>query len=188
MLHGDFGISYTYRVPVGELIAQRIGVSAPLAIYALVLTLIIAVPAGVLSAARRNSPADVAIMGVTQFGVAVPNFWFAIILVWVFAVVFHWFSAGGFPGWDKGFWDGGTPGHGTNDQSAGRDGPDARRPQQLRGRHGQDEIHPASDHAVDRERNDLPAGHGSQKARRRGGGGGQVVTARDQEVEAHFAR
>ena len=51
MLHGDFGISYTYRVPVGELIAQRIGVSAPLAIYALALTLIIAVPAGVLSAA-----------------------------------------------------------------------------------------------------------------------------------------
>ena len=58
-----------------------------------------------------------------------------------------------------------------NDQSAGRDGPYARRPQQLRGRHGQDEIHAASDHAVDRERDDLPAGHGSQKARRRRGGG-----------------
>ena len=56
-----------------------------------------------------------------------------------------------------------------NDQSAGRDGPYARRPQQLRGRHGQDEIHAASDHAVDRERDDLPAGHGSQKARRRRG-------------------
>src|SRR5205085_3262025 len=37
-------------------------------------------------------------------GVAVPNFWFAIILVYVFAVILHWFSAGGFPGWDKGFW------------------------------------------------------------------------------------
>jgi peptide/nickel transport system permease protein len=106
MLHGDFGISYTYRVPVGELIAQRIGVSVPLAIYALALTLLVAVPVGVLSAARRNSTADVAVMGVTQFGVAVPNFWFAIILVWVFAVVLHWFSAGGFPGWDKGLWQG----------------------------------------------------------------------------------
>jgi peptide/nickel transport system permease protein len=106
MLHGDFGISYTYRVPVGELIAQRIGVSAPLAIYALALTLIVAVPAGVLSASRRNSSADVAVMGVTQLGVAVPNFWFAIILVWVFAVMLHWFSAGGFPGWDKGLWQG----------------------------------------------------------------------------------
>jgi peptide/nickel transport system permease protein len=104
MLHGDFGISYTYRVPVGELIAERIGVSAPLAIYALALTILIAFPAGLLSAAKRNSTADVAVMGVTQLGVAVPNFWFAIILVWVFAVTLHWFSSGGFPGWDKGFW------------------------------------------------------------------------------------
>ena len=104
MLHGDFGISYTYRVPVSELIVQRIGVSLPLAIYALALTLIIAFPAGIIAAARRNSATDLSIMGVTQLGVAVPNFWFAIILVWVFAVTLHWFSAGGFPGWDKGFW------------------------------------------------------------------------------------
>ena len=104
MLHGDFGISYTYRVPVSELVVQRIGVSLPLAIYALALTLIIAFPAGIIAASRRNSSTDLSIMGVTQLGVAVPNFWFAIILVWVFAVILHWFSAGGFPGWDKGFW------------------------------------------------------------------------------------
>jgi len=104
MLHGDFGLSYTYRVPVSELITQRIGVSLPLAIYALTLTLLIAFPAGLFAASRRNSVTDVAVMGVTQFGVAVPNFWFAIILVWIFAVTLHWFSAGGFPGWDKGFW------------------------------------------------------------------------------------
>lgn len=104
MLHGDFGISYTYRVPVSELVVQRIGVSLPLAIYALALTLIIAFPAGIIAASRRNSSTDLSIMGVTQLGVAVPNFWFAIILVWVFAVTLHWFSAGGFPGWDKGFW------------------------------------------------------------------------------------
>ena len=52
-------------------------------------------------------------MGVTQFGVAVPNFWFAIILVWIFAVILHWFSAGGFPGWDKG------PGRGCAADAAG---------------------------------------------------------------------
>ncbi len=106
MLHGDFGISYTYRVPVGELILQRIGVSLPLAVFALLLTLLVALPAGILSAARRNSPIDATVMGITQLGVAVPNFWFAIILVWIFAVTLHWFSAGGFPGWDKGFWTG----------------------------------------------------------------------------------
>ena len=104
MLHGDFGISYTYRVPVSELVIQRIGVSLPLAIISLLLTLLIAFPAGIIAAARRNSATDLSIMGVTQLGVAVPNFWFAIILVWVFAVTLHWFSAGGFPGWDKGFW------------------------------------------------------------------------------------
>ncbi len=104
MLHGDFGISYTYRSPVSELIVQRIGVSAPLALLSLALTIIIAFPAGIIAASRRNSAADVTVMGVTQFGVAIPNFWFAIILVWIFAVTLHWFSAGGFPGWDKGFW------------------------------------------------------------------------------------
>jgi peptide/nickel transport system permease protein len=104
MLHGDLGISYTYRVPVSELVGQRIGVSAPLAIYALALTVLIAFPAGILAAARRNTGTDVAVMGVTQLGVAVPNFWFAMLLVLLFAVTLRWFSAGGFPGWDKGLW------------------------------------------------------------------------------------
>jgi peptide/nickel transport system permease protein len=43
-------------------------------------------------------------MGATQLGVAIPNFWFAMILVLVFAINLRWFSAGGFPGWDAGFW------------------------------------------------------------------------------------
>ena len=81
MLHGDFGISYTYKTPVTELVLQRLGVSLPLAVLSLLLTILIAFPAGVLAAARRNSKTDLAVMGVTQFGVAVPNFWFAIVLV-----------------------------------------------------------------------------------------------------------
>jgi peptide/nickel transport system permease protein len=104
MLHGDFGISYTYKTPVTELVVQRLGVSLPLAAMSLFLTILIAFPAGILAAAKRNSRTDLTVMGVTQFGVAVPNFWFAIILVYVFAVILHLFSAGGFPGWDKGFW------------------------------------------------------------------------------------
>jgi peptide/nickel transport system permease protein len=104
MLHGDLGISYTYKTPVTELVLQRIGVSLPLAVISLTLTLLIAFPAGILAAARRNSRTDLAVMGVTQFGVAVPNFWFAIVLVYIFAVGLHWFSAGGFVGWDKGLW------------------------------------------------------------------------------------
>ena len=102
MLTGDFGISYTYRVPVSELILARVWISLPLAIYALVISTLIAFPVGLIAAANRGKPVDLAIMGTTQLGVAIPNFWFAMILVLIFAINLRWFSAGGFPGWDEG--------------------------------------------------------------------------------------
>jgi peptide/nickel transport system permease protein len=103
MLQGDFGTSYTYRTPVAGMIADRLWVSLPLAIYALILSTLIAFPAGIYAASRRGRAGDVAVMGATQLGVAVPNFWFAMILVLIFAINLGWFSAGGFAGWDKGF-------------------------------------------------------------------------------------
>ncbi|HHS82276.1 MAG TPA: ABC transporter permease [Devosia sp.] len=103
LLRGDFGTSYTYKVPVAELVSDRIWVSLPLAIYALILSVVIAFPVGVLAASRRNSATDVTIMGATQLGIAVPNFWFAMILVLLLAIKARWFSAGGFPGWEDGF-------------------------------------------------------------------------------------
>ena len=106
MLGGDFGTSYTYRVPVAELVSERIVVSAPLAVMALVLSTVIAIPVGLIAAARLGGAADWGIMGGTQLGIAVPNFWFAMILVLVFAVKLRWVSAGGFPGWDAGLWPG----------------------------------------------------------------------------------
>jgi len=102
MLTGDFGQSYTYRVPVAELVAQRLWVSLPLAVYALTLSTLIAFPVGLIAASKRGKAADFGIMGITQLGIAVPNFWFAMLLVLVFAVNLHWFSAGGFPGWEAG--------------------------------------------------------------------------------------
>jgi len=104
MLTGDFGTSLTYRVPVAELVAARLWVSVPLTIYALLLSTAIAIPVGLLAGARRGQGADVAVMGATQLGIAVPNFWFAMLLVLVFAIHLQWFSAGGFPGWDVGIW------------------------------------------------------------------------------------
>ena len=99
MLRGDFGVSYTYRTPVAQMIADRLWVSLPLALYALALSTLIAFPVGILAAARRGGAVDAGVMGATQLGVAVPNFWFAMLLVLVFAVNLRWFSAGGFPGW-----------------------------------------------------------------------------------------
>lgn len=100
MVTGDFGTSYTYRVPVSDLVLDRIWVSLPLALFALTLSTLIAFPIGIIAAARRGTAADFSIMGATQLGIAIPNFWFAMLLVLVFAVSLQWFSAGGFPGWD----------------------------------------------------------------------------------------
>ena len=103
---GDFGISYTYKVPISELVVDRIQVSLPLAMYALLLSTAIAFPVGLIAASKRGGTADFGIMGFTQLGIAVPNFWFAMLLVLFFAINLRWFSAGGFSGWDVGFWYG----------------------------------------------------------------------------------
>ncbi|WP_306145759.1 ABC transporter permease [Roseibium sp. MMSF_3412] len=103
LLVGDFGTSYTYRTPVAELIGERLWVSLPLALYALILSTLIAFPAGIWAASKRGTLADSGVMGVTQLGVAIPNFWFAMLMVLVFAINLRWFSAGGFPGWEDGF-------------------------------------------------------------------------------------
>ncbi|UYV37531.1 ABC transporter permease [Rhodobacteraceae bacterium D3-12] len=103
MVQGDFGTSYTYRTPVAEMIGERLWISLPLAIYALTLSTVIAFPAGIWAASKRGSVVDTVVMGVTQLGVAIPNFWFAMLMVLVFAINLQWFSAGGFVGWDAGF-------------------------------------------------------------------------------------
>lgn len=102
LLTGDLGTSYTYSVPVAELIGERIGVTLPLALIALILSTLISIPLGVLAAERHNRLTDVGIMGVTQLGIAVPNFWFALLLVWLFAITLRLVPSGGFPGWDAG--------------------------------------------------------------------------------------
>jgi peptide/nickel transport system permease protein len=103
MLKGDFGQSYTYRTPVAGMISDRLWISLPLAIYALLLSVVIAFPAGIWAASRRGGVADTTVMGFTQLGIAIPNFWFAMLLVLFFAIKLRWFSAGGFAGWDSGF-------------------------------------------------------------------------------------
>ncbi|MFN4273773.1 MAG: ABC transporter permease [Aliihoeflea sp.] len=106
MLVGDFGRSFTYSAPVISLIAERAVVSIPLALIALLLSTIIAIPVGIFAAARRGKVGDTVSMGAAQIGVAVPNFWFALMLVYVFAVWLQLVPAGGFPGWGNGIWPG----------------------------------------------------------------------------------
>ncbi len=99
---GDLGVSHTYRVPISDLIGQRLVVSLPLALYALALSTFIAIPIGLIAATRAGKSADTGIMAATQLGIAVPNFWFAMFLVLIFAINLRWFPSGGFSGWDQG--------------------------------------------------------------------------------------
>jgi peptide/nickel transport system permease protein len=104
LVRGDFGQSYTYSVPVADLIRERMVVSLPLALMSICLSTAIAIPIGVLAAAKRGKIADSAVMGVAQFGMALPNFWLGILLILVFAIAFPILPAGGFVGWEKGVW------------------------------------------------------------------------------------
>jgi peptide/nickel transport system permease protein len=103
IFQGDFGRSYTYDTPVSELILERLSLSLPLALLAISLSTLLAIPLGVFAAANHKRFADTGIMGFAQLGVAVPNFWFAILLILFFSVKLGWFSAGGFAGWEMGF-------------------------------------------------------------------------------------
>jgi len=104
MLVGDLGLSYAYSTPVGELVLERLALTVPLAVMAMFFTTVIALAAGIYAASRHNRLGDVGVMGLTQVGIAIPNFWFAILLILLFSVHLKWFSAGGFPGWGDGFW------------------------------------------------------------------------------------
>ncbi|HQZ07864.1 MAG: ABC transporter permease [Rhodoferax sp.] len=102
MLTGDLGDSYAYSSPVSELMLERLTLTVPLALMAMSLTTVLALIVGIYAAARHNKLGDVGLMGLTQIGIAIPNFWFAILLILLFSVKLQWFSAGGFPGWSEG--------------------------------------------------------------------------------------
>ena len=100
---GSFANSYTWSVPVDELLAARLEITVPLALLAMALSVAMAMTLGIYAAAHHNRRGDVAVMGVSQLGISVPNFWLALLLIVLFAIHLRWFSAGGFPGWDEGF-------------------------------------------------------------------------------------
>jgi peptide/nickel transport system permease protein len=106
MLVGDLGNSYAYGTPVAGLIAERLALTVPLALLSMAITVVLALGAGLYTAANHNRLGDVGVMSLTQIGIALPNFWFAILLILLFAVKLQWLSAGGFAGWEDGIWPG----------------------------------------------------------------------------------
>jgi peptide/nickel transport system permease protein len=99
-----FGVSFTYSTPVIELVRARLAITIPLALMAMVLSVVVAFGLGVYAASRHNKPGDVTVMSISQLGISIPNFWLALLLILLFAVNLRWFASGGFPGWQNGVW------------------------------------------------------------------------------------
>ena len=110
LLQGQTAQSISYDTPTAELIAERMRVTLPLAVLSMALTVVLALALGIYAASHHNRLGDVGVMAASQVGIAIPNFWFAILLILLFAVKLQWVSAGGFPGWTEddggGLWEG----------------------------------------------------------------------------------
>ena len=102
LLQGDLGQSAAYSTPVASLIAERLAVTVPLALLAFAGASLLALAAGTYAAARHGRAGDAGVMWFSQLGLAVPNFWFAILLILLFSVGLQWLPSGGFPGWGEG--------------------------------------------------------------------------------------
>jgi peptide/nickel transport system permease protein len=101
LLQGHTARSYSYDTPTAELMAERLQVTLPLAALAMSLTVVLALALGIFAASQHNRLGDVGVMAASQLGIAIPSFWFAILLILLFAVKLQWVSAGGFPGWSE---------------------------------------------------------------------------------------
>ncbi len=100
-LHGDFGVSYAYGVPVSELIRERLPLTLSLAFSGMALTTFLALVLGISAASHHRRPGDWGVMLLSQLGIAVPAFWLSMLLVLLFAVKLRWMPPGGFPGWSE---------------------------------------------------------------------------------------
>jgi len=94
MAVGDLGNSYAYGTPVAGLIMERLTLTVPLAIMSMLITVALALSAGIYTAANHNRLGDVSVMSLTQVGIALPNFWFAILLMTVMGLQFANLLAG----------------------------------------------------------------------------------------------
>ena len=99
--HADFGRSLRFGESAITLVVERLGATTELAVAALVLSVAVGVPAGVIAAYWRNRPLDVAIRTLTLFGQAVPSFYLGIVSIIIFAVWLDWLPTGGRGTWGQ---------------------------------------------------------------------------------------
>jgi peptide/nickel transport system permease protein len=95
ILRGDFGDSFRFRTPALPLVLERLPATLELALASIIVALVIAVPAGLISAIYQNSPVDLAVTTTSTLGRAMPNFWIGIMLILLFAVTLGWLPVSG---------------------------------------------------------------------------------------------
>ncbi|MDX5630502.1 MULTISPECIES: ABC transporter permease [unclassified Brenneria] len=98
-LHLDFGRSFYFENTVMELVGQRMPVTLKLGAVSLLLALVVAIPLGVLAAVFRDTWIDRCSIFIAVIGQAMPNFWFALLLIVVFAVGLKWLPVAGNGSW-----------------------------------------------------------------------------------------
>lgn len=104
VLTGDFGFSWRIRMPVSQLILDKLPVTAQLAAMSFIIAVLIGVPAGIISAVKRDQPADWAANGVALFGISTPNFWLGIMMILFFSVELGWLPPSGYVPLTEDFW------------------------------------------------------------------------------------
>lgn len=95
ILRGDFGDSFRFRTAALPLVLERLPATLELALAAMVVAILIAIPAGLLSAIYQNSPIDLLVTTGSTLGRAMPNFWIGIMLILFFAVTLRWLPPSG---------------------------------------------------------------------------------------------
>jgi peptide/nickel transport system permease protein len=105
LLHGDLGISIFTKLPVTQLIGQRIGPTLSLTLCTLVVSVLVAVPLGVVAAARAGRWIDRAVMGFSVGGFSLPVFVLAYVLIYLFSIELEWLPVQGYRPMSEGIWE-----------------------------------------------------------------------------------
>ncbi len=97
IVHGDFGVSFRYSETVGQLLVERLPTTIELTFCALILSIVIGIPLGIISAVRHNSWVDVVTMTWANIGVSMPVFWLGLMLAFVFSILLKGYAIGAAP-------------------------------------------------------------------------------------------
>ncbi|MGL4285273.1 MAG: ABC transporter permease [Phreatobacter sp.] len=104
VLSGDLGESMRLKEPVAHLVAQKLPVTVQLAVMAMLFTLAIGIPAGIISAVKKNTVWDYAVNVIALWGISTPNFWLGIMMIFLFSVQLGWLPASGYVSPFEDFW------------------------------------------------------------------------------------